>query len=82
MSVQSIERAFALLRALATAPYGVTELAESGVNLVARPWVKAEDYWQTKCDLTEKIKNGFDERGFTIPYPTQEIHVRQPAGSA
>ncbi len=28
MSVQSIERAFALLRALATAPYGVTELAE------------------------------------------------------
>ena len=28
MSVQSIERAFALLRALATAPYGVTELAD------------------------------------------------------
>ncbi|MEM8705418.1 MAG: IclR family transcriptional regulator [Actinomycetota bacterium] len=28
MSVQSIERAFAVLRALATAPYGVTELAE------------------------------------------------------
>lgn len=28
MSVQSIERAFAVLRALATGPYGVTELAE------------------------------------------------------
>jgi len=28
MAVQSIERAFALLRALATAPYGVTELAD------------------------------------------------------
>ena len=28
MSVQSIERAFALLRALATGPFGVTELAE------------------------------------------------------
>lgn len=28
MSVQSIERAFSLLRALATAPYGVTELAD------------------------------------------------------
>ena len=28
MSVQSIERAFTLLRALATTPYGVTELAE------------------------------------------------------
>ena len=28
MSVQSIERAFAILRALATGPFGVTELAE------------------------------------------------------
>ena len=28
MSVQSIERAFSLLRALATAPSGVTELAD------------------------------------------------------
>ena len=28
MSVQSIERAFAVLRTLATGPFGVTELAE------------------------------------------------------
>lgn len=59
---------------------GVTELAASGVNLVMRPWVKSEDFWQTKCDLIEKIKLGFDERGFSIPYPTQDVHVHQPAG--
>jgi small conductance mechanosensitive channel len=58
---------------------GVTELAASGVNLVIWPWSKSEDFWQTKCDLTERIKLGFDERGFTIPYPTQDVHVHQTA---
>jgi len=61
---------------------GVTELAASGVNILIRPWTKAEDYWLTKCDLTERIKLGFDERGFTIPYPTQEIHVHKNDSSS
>jgi len=56
---------------------GVTELAASGVNIIIRPWTKSEDFWLTKCDLTERIKLGFDERGFTIPYPTQDIHIHQ-----
>jgi small conductance mechanosensitive channel len=56
---------------------GVVELASSGVNLLIRPWTKSEDFWQTKCDLTERIKLGFDERGFTIPYPTHDVHVHQ-----
>jgi small conductance mechanosensitive channel len=56
---------------------GVTELAASGVNFAFRPWTKSEDWWATLCDMTEKIKLGFDERGFTIPYPTQDIHVHQ-----
>lgn len=56
---------------------GVTELAASGVNFAFRPWTKSEDWWATLCDMTEKIKLGFDERGFTIPYPTQDVHVHQ-----
>ncbi|MBD3676496.1 MAG: mechanosensitive ion channel [Planctomycetaceae bacterium] len=55
----------------------VTELASSGVNILIRPWTNSEDFWLTKCDLTERIKLGFDERGFTIPYPTQEIHIHK-----
>ncbi|MDG2391418.1 MAG: mechanosensitive ion channel [Planctomycetaceae bacterium] len=60
---------------------GVTELAASGVNILIRPWTKSEDFWLTKCDLTERIKLGFDERGFTIPYPTQEIHIHRDSNS-
>jgi len=53
----------------------VSELGDSSVNFVVRPWVKAADNWAVRCDLNEKIKLGFDERGFNIPYPTQDVHV-------
>ncbi|MFH1303209.1 MAG: mechanosensitive ion channel domain-containing protein [Planctomycetota bacterium] len=57
----------------------VNELGDSSVNFVVRPWVKNADYWTTRWDLTEKIKLGFDERGFNIPYPTRDLHVYHEA---
>ena len=53
----------------------VNELGDSSVNFVVRPWVNNADYWTTRWDLTERIKLGFDERGFNIPYPTRDLHV-------
>ncbi len=53
----------------------VNELGSSSVDFVVRPWVKNEDYWTVRWELTERIKNDFDQRGFTIPYPTQDVHV-------
>lgn len=57
----------------------VSELADSSVNFVVRPWVKNADYWATRWDLTEQIKLGFDERGFTIPYPSRDVHLYNEA---
>ncbi|TWT39584.1 mechanosensitive ion channel family protein [Blastopirellula retiformator] len=59
----------------------VSALADSSVNFIVRGWVKKEDWWAVSCDLTEQIKLGFDERGFSIPYPQSEVHVRQTAAS-
>jgi len=53
----------------------VSELADSSVNFVVRPWVKKEDYWDVKFDLTRKIKEAFDENGIEIPFPQQVIHM-------
>lgn len=53
----------------------VAELADSSVNLVVRPWVKTGDYWAVRFDLVEKIKKVFDERGISIPYPQQDVHL-------
>lgn len=53
----------------------VSELGDSSVNFVARPWVKAEDYWGVYFDLTEKIKLTFDEKGISFPFPQQDVHL-------
>lgn len=53
----------------------VAELANSSVNLVLRSWTPTEDYWDVYYSLVEKIKLTFDERGITIPYPQQDVHL-------
>lgn len=53
----------------------VNELADSSVNFIVRPWVKTEDYWPVKWDMTEKMKLALDENGITIPFPQMDVHV-------
>jgi small conductance mechanosensitive channel len=53
----------------------VSELADSSVNFVVRPWVKSSDYWPVYFDLLETIKTRFDEVGITIPYPQMDVHL-------
>jgi small conductance mechanosensitive channel len=55
----------------------VSELADSSVNFVVRPWVQTADYWAVNFDLTEAIKKRFDEEGISIPYPQQDVHLYQ-----
>ncbi len=65
------------------APFvAVSELADSSVNFVVRPWVNRGDYWNTLCDLTERIKLTFDQEGISIPYPQQDVHLHQEKGPA
>ncbi len=55
----------------------VSELGDSSVNFVVRPWVKSSDYWSVYWDLTEKVKLTFDAEGISIPYPQQDVHMHQ-----
>lgn len=52
----------------------VSELADSSVNFVVRPWAKSGDYWGVMFDTTEAVKLRFDEAGISIPYPQMDIH--------
>jgi small conductance mechanosensitive channel len=59
----------------------VHELGDSSVNLVVRPWVKTEDYWMTRWDLTRALKEGLESAGCSIPFPQRDVHVfEQKAG--
>jgi len=53
----------------------VTNLGDSSVDITARLWCAAADYWDVKFDLTKSVKEAFDTNGISIPYPHQvEIH--------
>ena len=53
----------------------VAELADSSVNFVVRPWVKREDYWSVRFDVTRKIKEAFDKNDIEIPFPQHVVHM-------
>ena len=55
----------------------VSELADSSVNFVVRPWVNAADYSAVLWDTTEKVKLAFDANGLSIPYPQMDVHLPQ-----
>jgi small conductance mechanosensitive channel len=55
----------------------VSELAESSVNFVVRPWCKASDFWGVKFDFTEQVKLRFDQEGISIPFPQMDVHLHK-----
>jgi small conductance mechanosensitive channel len=57
----------------------VSELADSSVNFVVRPWVKAADYWDIYFGMTAQIKLALDENNITIPFPQRDVHIKNEA---
>ncbi|VEL98180.1 small conductance mechanosensitive channel [Alteromonas sp. 76-1] len=55
----------------------VSELADSSVNFVVRPWCKAADFWGVKFDFTEQVKLRFDQEGISIPFPQMDVHLHK-----
>jgi small conductance mechanosensitive channel len=60
----------------------VSELADSSVNFIVRPWVKSSDYWRVMWDTTAKVKLRFDEAGISIPFPQMDVHMDKPEEKA
>lgn len=55
----------------------VSELGDSSVNIVVRPWVKGADYWGVFFDTHESVKKRFDAEGVSIPFPQRDVHLYQ-----
>lgn len=55
----------------------VSELGDSSVNFIVRPWANAGDFWGLKFDFTEAVKLRFDAEGISIPYPQMDVHVHK-----
>ncbi len=59
----------------------VSNLGDSSVDFVVRPWVDAADFWGVKFDFTQAVKERFDAEGVSIPFPQRDIHVFQESAS-
>jgi len=59
----------------------VHTLNDSSVDLVVRPWVKAEDYWDVYFDTTRAIKEALEAAGLSIPFPQHDVHLLQETAS-
>ncbi len=57
----------------------VSELGDSSVNFVVRPWCTVENYWDVRFDITERVKLAFDEAGVSIPFPQTDVHLHNVA---
>lgn len=57
----------------------VSELGESSVNIIVRPWVNTADYWNVYWDLIEAVKLRFDQENITIPFPQRDVYLHQAA---
>ena len=55
----------------------VGELADSSVNILVRPWSKAEDSWQLRLDLRRTLKEQLEAAGCSIPFPQTDVHLHQ-----
>ena len=59
----------------------VSELGDSSVNFVVRPWCKKEDYWGLRFDLLRKLKEELEAAGCSIPFPQSDVHLFQESAA-
>jgi small conductance mechanosensitive channel len=59
----------------------VSNLGDSSVDFVVRPWVNSADYWAVKFDFTKSVKEKFDAEGVSIPFPQRDVHLFQESAS-
>lgn len=55
----------------------VSELADSSINIIVRPWSSTADYWRIYFDMMEKGKKELGAAGISIPFPQRDIHMYQ-----
>ena len=62
------------------ATMGITQLADSSIQISMGPWVKVEDFGSTPGELYQALVERFKARNVEIPFPQRE--VRLMSGSA
>ena len=55
----------------------ISEYKDSGIEIIARPWVLSANYWQLKFELLDSVGNSFRRHGIVIPYNQLDVHIKE-----
>lgn len=55
----------------------VSELADSEITFIVRPWVAPSDYWPVKWRFQKDICEALERAGIEIPYNKLDVYVKQ-----
>ncbi|MCA9406637.1 MAG: mechanosensitive ion channel, partial [Candidatus Omnitrophica bacterium] len=57
------------------ASIGISEFADSSINIYARLWCPHEDYWDVMFSTNKAIHDEFKKNGIEIPFPQRDVHI-------
>ncbi len=83
-----IDKAIALVRevikkdarAVKEPNVGISQFAESSVNIYARLWCRQDDYWETMFAVNKNIFDAFKREAIEIPFPQRDVRILQAKG--
>lgn len=55
----------------------VKSLGDSSVNIAVRPSMNKKDYWAVYFDTIKAIKEEFDKKKISIPFPQRDMHMKK-----
>ncbi|MCR4337633.1 MAG: mechanosensitive ion channel [Candidatus Omnitrophica bacterium] len=61
---------------------GISEFADSSIEIYARAWCKQNEYWDLLFSLNQKVWAEFKSRGIQIPFPQRDVHVYKEENKA
>lgn len=60
---------------------GLSEMADSSINLTVRAWTKSANYWSLYFDMNARFYTELPKRGFSFPFPQLDVHFDNPGAS-
>lgn len=60
---------------------GLSELADSSINITVRAWTHSSNYWALFFEMNERFYTELPEKGFEFPFPQMDVHIQNQAQS-
>jgi len=54
---------------------GISEFADSSINIYARLWCKQDEYWDVLFSINKNIFDAFIKNQIEIPFPQRDVHI-------